>query len=245
MILRGSQASTVPPLGLVDVLSPTLLVVGIGSLSLVAAGSLVDSVIERRWRCAALAEPAPGNRRGADRPRWRGLLPGHAVAQRRGRTLGTPRDRAILTPECSTTRAGSSWLQLALAAMLLFRPIVPTAALEPRGRVCGRNCPCGIFHMIDYAFFAGLAAYLALSGPYFDRRPELRNGVSRSGRNRGLQPDVDRHPKASLSAMDRRRPRGSSGVTMGFPASFVTVAAAFVEISVAFYLLVGRTLLRV
>ena len=34
-------------------------------------------------------------------------------------------------------------------------------------------------------------------------------------------------------------------VTMGFPASFVTVAAAFVEISVAFYLLVGRTLLSV
>ena len=34
-------------------------------------------------------------------------------------------------------------------------------------------------------------------------------------------------------------------VTLGFPASFVIVAAAFVEISVAFYLLVGRALLRV
>jgi hypothetical protein len=243
----GAVDVTAPPLGLLDVLSPTLLVVGIGSLSLVAAGSLVDSVIERRWPGALL---------------WRSQHPEivEELLVRIGMALflvmlwfnagvapwGTPRDRAILTPELLDNASWLGWLQLATAAMLLFRPIIPIAALGLLTVYGVGIARYGLFHMIDYAFFAGLAAYLALSGPYFDRRPELQRwrvsilagtvafSLMWTGIEKLLYPQwtaivLTAHPI----------------VTMGFPASFVTVAAAFVEISVAFYLLVGRTLLRV
>jgi hypothetical protein len=48
----GAVDVATPPLELHSVLSLTPLVVGIGAMSLVAAGSFADSVIERRWPAA-------------------------------------------------------------------------------------------------------------------------------------------------------------------------------------------------
>ena len=242
----GAVDVTAPPLDLHGVLSPTMLAVGIGSLSLVSAGRGVDTVIERRWPGAL----------------WRNRHPEivEELLVRAGVGLflvmlwlnagvapwGTPRDRAILTPELLDNASWLGWIQLATAAMLLFRPILPIAALGLATVYAVGIGRYGLFHMVDYAFFLGLALYLALSGPYFDRRPALQRwrvpiltatvafSLMWTGVEKLLYPQwaaavISAHPI----------------VTMGFPASFVTVAAAFVEISVAFYLLVGRTLLRV
>ena len=82
----------------------------------------------------------------------------------------------------------------------------------------------GLFHMIDYAFFAGLAAYLALSGPYFDRRPELQRWrvsilagtVAFSLMWTGIEKLL--YPQWTAVVL-----AAHPIVTMGFPASFVTV----------------------
>jgi hypothetical protein len=159
---------------------------------------------------------------------------------------GKSQDRAILTPELLDSTSWLGWLQLVTAAMLLSRRTLPMAALGLATVYVVGIAHYGIHHMVDYAFFLGIALYLALSCPYFDRRPLLWHwrvsiltatvafSLMWTGIEKLLYPQwvgvvLEHYPV----------------VTMGFPASFVTVAAAFVEISVAFYLLVGRALLRV
>lgn len=241
----GAVDVAAPPLNLHSVLSPTMLVVGIGSLSLVAAGSLADSVIERRWPAALRKNPTESVEELLIRVGvgfflfmlWlnAGVAP-----------WGTPRDRAILTPELLDNASWLGWLQLATVVMLLSRRTLPIAALGIAivyALAIGRY---GAFHMIDYAFFPGLAVYLALSGPYADQRPELQRWrvsiltatVAFSLMWTGIEKLL--YPQWTAVVL-----AAHPIVTMGFPASFVTVAAAFVEISVAFYLLVSRTLLRV
>jgi hypothetical protein len=242
----GPVDVTAPPLDLHSVLSPTLLVVGIGSMILVSAGGLVDSALSRRWP-------------GAPRPAGhRDMIEELLVRVGVGVFLimlwlnagvapwGMPLDRVILTPELLDRESWLAWLQLATAAMLLFRRLVPIAGLGLATVYAVGIARYGIFHMVDYAFFVGLALYLVLSGPLVDRQPVLRHwrvailtgtvafSLMWTGVEKLLYPQwaavvVSAHPI----------------VTLGFPTSFVIVAAAFVEISVAFYLLVGRTLLRV
>jgi hypothetical protein len=242
----GAVDVTAPPLRLLEVLSPTLLLVGIGSMCLVSAGSLVDTVVERRWPGALWKNQHPEIVEELIVRAGVGLFLVMLWLNAGVAPWGTPRDRAILTPELLNNASWLGWLQLATAAMLLFRRTVQIAALGLAIVYAVGIARYGIFHMIDYAFFPGLAGYLALSGPYVDRRPELQRwrvsilagtvafSLMWTGIEKLLYPQwtavvLTAHPI----------------VTMGFPASFVTVAAAFVEISVAFYLLVGRTLLRV
>jgi hypothetical protein len=241
----GAVDVTAPPLDLLGVLSPTLLVVGIGSLSLVSAGSLADAAIERRWP-GALWKHHPEIVEELLVRVGVGFFLVMLWLNAGVAPWGTPRDRAILTPELLDNASWLGWLQLATAAMLLSRRTVPLAALGLATVYAVAIARYGLFHMIDYAFFPGLAVYLALSGPQVDRRPELRRwrvsiltatvafSLMWTGVEKLLYPQWT---AAVLSAHPI--------VTMGFPASFVTVAAAFVEISVAFYLLVGRTLLRI
>jgi hypothetical protein len=242
----GAVDVTAPPLDLHGVLSPTLLVVGIGSLSLVSGGSAVDAVIERRWPGALWRNQHPEIIEELLVRVGVGLFLVMLWLNAGVAPWGTPRDRAILTPELLDNASWLGWLQLATAAMLLFRPSVPIAALGLATVYAVGIGRYGFFHMVDYAFFVGLALYFALSGPYFDRRPVLQRwrvpiltatvafSLMWTGVEKLLYPQW---AAAVLSAHPI--------VTMGFPASFVTVAAAFVEISVAFYLLVGRTLLSV
>jgi hypothetical protein len=235
-----------PPLALHSVLSSTLLALGIIALSLVSAGRLVDGVVERRW---------PGVlQKGPHREIVEELI----VRVGMGLFLillwhnagvapwGKAQDRAILTPELLDNAHWLGWLQFATAVMLLSRRTLPIAALGLAAVYAVGIAHYGLHHMVDYAFFLGFALYLALSGPYFDRRPELWHwrvsiltatvafSLMWTGVEKLLYPQwvgvvLDHYPV----------------VTMGFPVAFVSVAAAFVEISVAFYLLVGRTLPRV
>jgi hypothetical protein len=242
----GPVDVTVPPLDLHSVLSPTLLVVAIGSMILVSAGSLADCAIEHRWPKAL--RPAGPPEMIEELVVRVGVAVFLVMLWRNAGVApwGMPPDRAILTPELLDRESWLGWLQLATAAMLLLRPIVPIAGLGLATVYAVGIARYGIFHMVDYAFFVGLALYLVLSGPFVEQRPALRHwraailtgtvafSLMWTGVEKLLYPQwaavvVSAHPV----------------VTLGFPVSFVIVAAAFVEISVAFYLLVGRTLLRV
>jgi hypothetical protein len=238
----GAVDVTTPPLPLHAVLTSTVLALGVGALILVSVGRLADGLAERRW---------PGMLRKNHQPIVEELI----VRTGMGFFLvllwldagvaawGTPQDRVILTPELLDS---AGWLQLATAALMVSRRTLPLAALGLATVYVVGISRYGLHHMVDYLFFLGFALYLALSGPAFDRRPELRHWrvsiltatVAFSLMWTGVEKLLYPQWAAIVVA-------GHPIVTLGFPESFVVMAAAFVEISVAFYLLVGRSLLRV
>lgn len=139
-----------------------------------------------------------------------------------------------------------AWLQLATAAMVVFRRTCPLGALGMFALHGVGVVHYGLFHRMDYTIFLGLAGYLALSHRFFDRRPTWQQwrvplvaatlgfSLMWTGIEKFLYP-------AWVAIILAAHPI----ITLSFPASFVAVAAGFVEFSVAFCLLVGRSLLRV
>ncbi|MBV8068938.1 MAG: hypothetical protein JO270_03470 [Acidobacteriaceae bacterium] len=70
----------------------------------------------------------------------------------------------LLTPELKTTSAAIPWLQLAIAAGLIWRRTMPLSALGIVFLFGLALRSYGVFHLMDYPIFLGVAAYLALTG---------------------------------------------------------------------------------
>jgi hypothetical protein len=70
----------------------------------------------------------------------------------------------ILTPELTTTSPVIPWLQLGMAACLIWRRTMPITGLGIAGLFAYAIYQYGIFHLMDYPIFLGIAAYLALAG---------------------------------------------------------------------------------
>ena len=70
----------------------------------------------------------------------------------------------ILTPELKTDVAWISWLQLALAACLIWRRTMPVTGLGLVFLFAFATAQYGVFHLADYPVFLGVAAYLILRG---------------------------------------------------------------------------------
>ena len=70
----------------------------------------------------------------------------------------------ILTPELKTDVAWISWLQLALAACLIWRRTMPVTGLGLVFLFAFATAQYGVFHLADYPVFMGVAAYLILRG---------------------------------------------------------------------------------
>jgi hypothetical protein len=70
----------------------------------------------------------------------------------------------LLTPELKTDSAAISWLQLAIAAGMLSRSTLPLSALGIVFLFGTAVWNYGLFHLMDYPIFLGVAAYLALTG---------------------------------------------------------------------------------
>ena len=75
----------------------------------------------------------------------------------------------ILTPELKTDLAWIPWLQLAMAACLIWRRTMPLTGLGIVFLFSFATAQYGLFHLADYPIFLGVAAYLILQG--FDRQP--------------------------------------------------------------------------
>jgi hypothetical protein len=70
----------------------------------------------------------------------------------------------ILTPELKTTVVWIPWLQLAIAAMLIWKRTLPLAGFGIVFLFGFATWTYGAFHLADYPVFLGLAAYLVLTG---------------------------------------------------------------------------------
>ena len=70
----------------------------------------------------------------------------------------------ILTPELKTDLDFIPWIQLGMAACLLWRRTLPVVSVGIVGLFAYAVSKYGAFHLADYPVFLGVAAYLALSG---------------------------------------------------------------------------------
>jgi len=70
----------------------------------------------------------------------------------------------LLTPELKTASPAIPWLQLAIAAGLIWRRTLPLSALGIVGLFGVAVRDYGAFHLMDYPIFLGVAVYLALTG---------------------------------------------------------------------------------
>ncbi|MBP1178796.1 hypothetical protein [Methylobacterium sp. PvR107] len=80
----------------------------------------------------------------------------------------------ILTPELKTDVAWIPWLQLAMAACLIWRRTMPITGLGLVFLFSFATAQYGLFHLADYPIFLGIAAYLIAQGlglKPFDIRP--------------------------------------------------------------------------
>ncbi|MGI4765490.1 MAG: hypothetical protein ACRYGP_10595 [Janthinobacterium lividum] len=152
-------------------------------------------------------------------------------------------DEVVLTPEL----LGHDWvidgLQGAVAVLVLSRLTCPLAALALTGLIGIGVGRYGIFHMTDYVFFVGYAAYLALT-PWSGwsvrrwRLPILGTSLGFSLMWTAIEKFL--YPQWTSTIMATH-----PNIAAGFPIPDVVVIAGFVEFSLAFYLVVGRGLLRV
>jgi hypothetical protein len=70
----------------------------------------------------------------------------------------------LLTPELTTDLGFVPWLQLGIALSMLSRHLLVFAALAISGLFILGIQQYGIFHLMDYPIFLGLAGYLACEG---------------------------------------------------------------------------------
>jgi hypothetical protein len=141
----------------------------------------------------------------------------------------------LLTPELKTTSAWIPWLQLAIAAGLIWRRTMPLSGLGIVLLFGLAVRDYGVFHLADYPVFLGIAAYLALVG--------LGRGLA------GVRPlDVARYSAAITlmwaSIEKWAYPEWSfplfiehPAVTMGVDGEFFMRAAGVIEFTLAFSLL--------
>jgi hypothetical protein len=70
----------------------------------------------------------------------------------------------LLTPELKTASPAIPWLQLAIAAGMIWRRTLPLSALGMVALFGLSVRDYGAFHLMDYPIFLGVAVYLALTG---------------------------------------------------------------------------------
>lgn len=141
----------------------------------------------------------------------------------------------LLTPELKTTSELVPWLQLAIAAGLLWRRTMPLSGAGIAVLFALAVHDYGVFHLADYPIFLGVAAYLALVG--------LQQDLF------GMRPlDIARYATAITlmwaSIEKWAYPQWSFPLfvehpllTMGFDAEFYMRAAGVIEFTLAFALL--------
>jgi hypothetical protein len=141
----------------------------------------------------------------------------------------------LLTPELTTTSALVPWLQLAIAAGLLWRRTMLLSAAGIALLFALAVHDYGMFHLADYPIFLGVAAYLALVG--------LQQDLF------GVRPlDIARYATAITlmwaSIEKWAYPQWSFPLfvehpllTLGFDAEFYMRAAGVIEFTLAFSLL--------
>lgn len=148
----------------------------------------------------------------------------------------------ILTPELYSNVAWISFVQFAIAVFLIWRRTCIISALGI-GALYGLGiAEYGVFHMLDYVYFLGLAAYLALISFAPARMSQVRVPLLTGCLAFSLiwtAMEKMGYPQWSHQLMAKH-----GHMMMGLNFNLFIIIAAFVEFSLAFYLATGRGLLR-
>lgn len=148
----------------------------------------------------------------------------------------------ILTPELTTHSAWVPWLQAAIACCMFWRASLPAASL---GMVVLYACGIathGLFHMMDYPIFLGLAAYHALAASGSQDWRARRFDALRVGAAVTLMwASVEKwaYPQWTQPLLDAH-----AGLTFGLGHGSFMIIAGIVEFSLAFGLLCGPLVRR-
>ena len=143
----------------------------------------------------------------------------------------------ILTPELKTDAQWIRWLQLGIALLVL---IPRTAFLAGIGIIFLYGYAMamyGIFHLLDYPIFLGVALYLIIDSLYGKGRRELAHSVLRvMTAVTLLWAGIEKlaYPEWSFQLIQEQ-----PGMTLGLDPEFFMVAAGFVEFCAAYLLLTG------
>ena len=145
--------------------------------------------------------------------------------------------RMILTPELHTHRQWICGLQIAIAAAVLFPAAAGLAGVGIVVLYAYGVMNYGLYHMLDYPIFLGVAAYLIIDSVYGERKRELANATLRVATGVTLLwASIEKFafPEWSFMLMAQR-----PGMSLGFNPEFYMVAAGFVEFCAAYLLITG------
>ncbi len=231
---------TRPPEALSRVLTPLFAVVCCAFLLLVFTGFVVDGVVARRWPALASSH---GRNAALEEHLVRLAVGAYFVALwDKGAVVLWERGGAILTPELTAAAAWVGAVQFSVAVSLGWRRSCLLGAVGICVLYGYGIAEFGAFHMTDYVFFPGIAAYLALTGVGTAGALRLRVPLLSGGLAFGLMwTAIEKfvYPQWTLDVVARH-----PDLAFGYPWGFVTVVAGFVEFTLAFYVMTGRGLVR-
>lgn len=144
---------TLPPVRPSGVLTPVFLACVCAFALMIFLGFLADGWAARSWPALA----SSGGRHAEAEEKLIRLAAG-AYFLCLWDTGGT-----ILTPELLSDATWVNVLQFAVAVLVIWRPTCILAGFGIGALYAYGIAQYGIFHMIDYVFFPGIAAYLALT----------------------------------------------------------------------------------
>lgn len=144
------------PRGLENVLCPDFEVLTLTAISMLLGGYIIEVSIIGKALLAALNRVTSGLRDNAE-VLMRAACGFFLVA------LWT-KGGIILTPELTTTSTLIPWLQLGMAACLIWRRTLPIAGVGIIALFAFALYNYGIFHLMDYPIFLGIGVYLVLVG---------------------------------------------------------------------------------
>lgn len=144
---------------------------------------------------------------------------------------------AVLVPELRVPAEWVGWYQYLLAFLLLFRRTVPIAGIGLLTLFVLGVFQLGLFHMLDYVVYAGAGYFLAVSNAGNSRVkgtgiPALYLTVGFSLCWVALEKII--YPQWGLYVLQQ-----NPQLALGLPVEFFLVAAAFVEFSLGYLLIIG------
>jgi hypothetical protein len=145
----------------------------------------------------------------------------------------------LITPELKTDAPWVRWTQLAMAVLLIASP--RTAWLGALGipvLFAAAVAKYGLFHMLDYPIFLGIATYIFLWSVFGKTKAVLADAILRSFTAVTLLwASIEKwaYPEWSFALLERH-----PELTFGFSPEFYMISAGFVEFCAAYLLITGR-----
>ncbi len=226
--------TTIPPLPLVDVLTPVFIFSAACFGALMFFAYVIDRVVERNGWLQKLERVLLSAKPSIPTLLRVGVGGFFVVLWLDGTT--------ILTPELKTTSIWVPWLQLMIAVCTLWRPTLAFTAVGITVLYVYGVSQYGAFHMLDYPIFLGIAAYLGFSAVENSRLARLRLPVLYF--NLAITMMWGAIEKFGYPYWTFPLLATHKALTLGIPFAVFMVVAGFVEISLAFFMLTGTALLR-